>query len=73
MDKHVFSVGLGYGFTKLPWIGKLPLYYPVELDGFFQFQYLPKRTQIKDPALEQDSWYIDGVCYAFGIGVSTGF
>jgi len=72
-DKHVFSVGLGYAFSKLPWIGELPLYYPLEIDGYFQFQHLPNRTQPKDEATGQEGWYVDGSAYALGIGISTGF
>lgn len=73
-DKHVFSLGLGYAFSRLPWIGELPLYYPIEIDGYFQAQYLPKRYQLKDRSITgQDPWYIDGSAFAMGIGVSTGF
>jgi long-chain fatty acid transport protein len=73
-DKHVFSLGLGYAITKLPWIGDLPLFYPVEIDGYFQFQHMPRRYQAKDTALTgQPGWYIDGSAYALGFGVSMGF
>lgn len=74
-DKHVFSVGLGYAFSSLPWLGKLPLYHPVEIDGYFQYQYLPRRYQSKNPAMDPTNWgwYIEGKAYALGIGITTGF
>ncbi len=73
-DKHVFSVGLGYSFSKLPWIGELPIYYPIKVDSYFQFQHMPRRYQIKDPVItEQQGWYIDGSAYSLGIGATMGF
>jgi hypothetical protein len=73
-DKHVFSVGLGYSFSRLPWVGELPLYYPIQLDGYFQFQHMPRRYQLKNVyTTDEQGWYIDGSAYALGFGITTGF
>jgi len=72
-DKHVISAGIGYSFTRLPWIGELPLFYPIQVDGYFQFQSIPRRYQSKDPSTGQSGWYIDGSAYALGFGASMGF
>jgi len=74
-DKHVLSVGFGYAFTGLPWIGELPLYYPVEMDGTFQYQFVENRIQEKLPSTDehQQGWRIKGSAFALGIGVTIGF
>jgi len=74
-DKHVMSLGFGYDFTRLPLIGKLPLYYPVMLDGYFQYQFIENRIQEKFPNHDeqQQTWIIKGSAFAFGAGVTIGF
>jgi len=46
-DKHVVSAGIGYTFSRLPWI---PLWKkPLTADGFFQYTQLVTRTYRKEP------------------------
>jgi len=70
-NKHVFSVGLGYVFSRLPLVGALPFRYPVILDTFFQYQWLEDRTQPK--VTGQPAWRIEGYQFAFGLGITLGF
>lgn len=70
-NKHVVSTGLGYSFTKLPFVGELPLSYPISVDTFFQYQIMEDRTQIKSNG--QPGWRIEGYQTALGIGISSGF
>lgn len=72
-DKHVFSVGVGYGFDRLPWIGELPFRHPIDIDAFFQYQWMQDRTQLKLPSTGQESWRIEGHQIALGVGLSSGF
>jgi len=46
-DKHVVSTGMGYTFSRLPWI---PIWKkPLTLDAFFQYTQLVTRTYEKEP------------------------
>ena len=69
-DKNVFSFGLGYAFQKLPVVGPLPFRYPIALDGFFQYQWLADRTQLKNTG--QPDWRIGGNQFALGISITLG-
>jgi len=70
-DKHVVSTGLGYTFSKVPYLGELPFMHAISVDFFFQWQIMEKRTQAK--VTGQPGWLIEGYQVAAGFGVSSGF
>ena len=70
-NKHVVSTGLGYSFTKLPFVGELPMHYPISIDAFFQYQIMEARTQAKSNG--QPGWRIEGYQTAVGLSISSGF
>ncbi len=72
-NKHVLSAGLGYTVIKVPFIGELPLNYPLVFNTFVQYQILNDRVQQKNSATNQSHWIIEGYQYAFGIGLSLSF
>jgi len=77
MTKNIFSLGLGYTFSKFLFLGELPLRRPIQIDGFFQWQQMDDRIQVKRPNEETwrggTFWHISGYQYSLGIGVTTGY
>lgn len=77
MTKNIFSVGLGYTFSRFLFLGELPLRRPIQIDGFFQWQQMNDRIQVKsrnkETWTEGTFWQISGYQYSLGIGVTTGY
>ncbi len=77
MTKNIFSMGLGYTFSKFLFLGELPLRRPIRIDGFFQWQQMNDRVQAKEHHKktweEGTQWKISGYQYALGIGITTGY
>ena len=74
MDKNVFSVGLGYSFSKFLFVGQLPLRRPIQVDACFQWQQMNNRVQPKNPDLGQGSfWKISGYQYSVSVGITAGY
>lgn len=77
MTKNIFSCGLGYTFSRFLFLGELPLRRPIQIDGFFQFQQMDDRIQLK--AYNEETWEdgtywkISGYQYSLGIGITTGY
>lgn len=72
-DRHVFSAGFGWSFSRLPLVGDLGLKEPVVLDGFLQGQWMASREQEKDPSTGQPGWRIEGYQIAAGFAFTVSF
>lgn len=73
LDRHVFSAGFGWAFSRLPLVGDLGLSAPAVLDAFLQGQWMVPRRQEKDPSTGQPGWRIEGYQIAAGLSLTVSF
>lgn len=73
LDRHVFSCGFGWAFSRLPLVGDLGLKAPVVLDTFLQGQWMAPRRQEKDPSTGQPGWRAEGYQVAAGLSFTVSF